>query len=57
VLGDWREAASRVDEANSKPSVYEALEARGLKYAIRIQANDSLEWDIAELLPRLVSRR
>jgi Transposase DDE domain group 1 len=33
-----------------------ALEARGVKYAIRIPANDSLERDIAELLPRPVGR-
>jgi hypothetical protein len=34
----------------------EALEERGVKYAIRIPANDSLEWDIAELLTRPVGR-
>ncbi len=37
-----------------KPEIYEALEARGVKYAIRIPANDSLERDIAELLTRPV---
>src|SRR5437016_1174105 len=42
--------------AFAKPEVYEALEARGVKYAIRIPANDSLERDIAELLPRPVGR-
>src|SRR5260370_11986094 len=35
---------------------YEALEKRGVKYAIRIPANDSLERDIAELLTRPVGR-
>ena len=31
---------------------YEALEARGLEYAIRVPANANLEWEIAELLFR-----
>jgi hypothetical protein len=38
------------------PEIYEALEERGVKYAIRIPANDSLERDIAELLTRPVGR-
>ena len=33
-----------------------AVECGGVKYAIRIPANDSLERDIAELLPRPVGR-
>ena len=37
-------------------SFYEALEERGVKYAVRIPANDSLERDIAELLTRPVGR-
>jgi hypothetical protein len=32
------------------------LEERGVKYAVRISANDSLERDIAELLTRPVGR-
>ncbi len=44
------------DAAFAKPEIYEALEARGVKYAIRIPANDSLERDIADLLPRPVGR-
>jgi Transposase DDE domain group 1 len=32
------------------------LEERGVKHAIRIPANESLERDIAELLPRPVGR-
>jgi hypothetical protein len=36
----------------AEPAIYESLEQRGLKYAIRIPANDSLERDIAELLTR-----
>src|SRR2546425_1960137 len=51
-----KEVAFRGDAAFAKPEVYEALEARGVKYAIRISANDSLERDIAELLPRPVGR-
>jgi Transposase DDE domain group 1 len=54
--GTGKEVAFRADAAFAKPEVYEALEARGVKYAIRIPANDSLERDIAELLPRPVGR-
>ena len=46
----------RGDAAFAKPEIYEALEERGVKYAIRIPANDSLERDIAELLTRPVGR-
>lgn len=51
-----KEIAFRGDAAFARPEVYEALEERGVKYAIRIPANDSLERDIAELLPRPVGR-
>jgi hypothetical protein len=51
-----KEVAFRGDAAFAPPEVYEALEERGVKYAIRIPANDSLERDIAELLPRPVGR-
>ena len=44
----------RVDAAFAKPEIYEKSEERGVKYAIRIPANDSLERDIAELLTRPV---
>jgi hypothetical protein len=54
--GMGKEVAFRADAAFAKPEVYEALEARGVKYAIRIPANDSMEWDIAELLTRPVGR-
>ena len=47
-----KELAFRADAAFAKPEVYEALEVRGVGYAIRIPANDSLERDIAELLSR-----
>jgi hypothetical protein len=51
-----KEVVFRADAAFAKPEVYEALEERGVKYAIRIPANDSLERDIAELLTRPVGR-
>ena len=46
----------RADAAFAKPEIYEALESRGVKYAIRIPANENLERDVAELLPRPVGR-
>ena len=46
----------RADAVFAKPELYEALEERGVKYAIRIPANDSLERDMAELLTRPVGR-
>jgi hypothetical protein len=51
-----KEVAFRADAAFAKPDVYKALEERCVKYAIRIPANESLERDIAELLPRPVGR-
>ena len=51
-----KEVVFRADAAFAKPEIYEALEEREIKYAIRIPANDSLERDIAELLPRPVGR-
>ncbi len=51
-----KEVVFRADAAFAKPEIYEALEARGVKYAIRIPANESLERDIAELLTRPVGR-
>jgi hypothetical protein len=51
-----KEVVFRADAAFAKPEIYEALEQRGVKYAIRIPANDSLERDIAELLTRPVGR-
>ena len=44
--------AFRADAAFAKPEIYEALEARGVEYAIRVPANASLEWEIADLLFR-----
>ena len=51
-----KEVVFRADAAFAKPEMYEALDERGVKYAIRIPANDSLERDIAELLTRPVGR-
>jgi hypothetical protein len=51
-----KEVVFRADAAFAKPEIYEALEERGVKYSIRIPANDSLERDIAELLTRPVGR-
>jgi len=51
-----KEVVFRADAAFAKPEIYEALEERGVKYAICIPANDCLERDIAELLTRPVGR-
>jgi hypothetical protein len=42
----------RADAAFPKPELYEALEERGVKYAIHPPANDNLERDVPELLTR-----
>jgi hypothetical protein len=51
-----KEVAFRADAAFAKPEIYEALEERGVNYAIRIPANENLERDVTELLPRPVGR-
>ncbi|MGD0923308.1 MAG: transposase [Terriglobia bacterium] len=51
-----KEVVFRADAAFAKPEIYEALEECGVKYAIRIPANDSVERDISELLTRPVGR-
>jgi hypothetical protein len=51
-----KEVVFRADAAFAKPEIYEALEESGIKYSIRIPANDSLERDIAESLTRPVGR-
>jgi hypothetical protein len=53
---EGKELAFRADAAFAKPEIYEALEERGVTYAIRIPANENLERDIAELLTRPVGR-
>jgi hypothetical protein len=45
-------AGPRGRPAFAKPEIYEALEERGVKYAIRLPANDCLQRDIAQLLTR-----
>ena len=37
-----KEVVFRADAVFAKPEIYEALEERGVKYAIRIPSNDSL---------------
>jgi hypothetical protein len=51
-----KEVVLRADAAFAKPEIYEKSEERGVKYAIRIPSNDSLERDINELLTRPVGR-
>ena len=51
-----KEVVFRADAAFAKPEIYAALEERGVKYAIRIPANENLERDIEELLTRPVGR-
>ncbi len=47
-----RRVAFRADAAFAKPEIYDLLEARGVQYAIRIPADEHLEWEIADLLVR-----
>src|ERR1017187_8119511 len=51
-----KEVVFRADAAFAKPEIYEAMEERGVKYAIRLPANDNLLRDIAELLTHPVGR-
>jgi hypothetical protein len=51
-----KQVVFRADAAFATPEIYEALEDRGVVYAIRIPSNESLERDIAELLTRPVGR-
>jgi hypothetical protein len=48
--------AFRADAAFARPAIYEALEARGVGYAIRIQANKVLEVEIEDILFRSPGR-
>src|SRR5216684_4292563 len=50
------EVVFRADAAFAKPELYEALEEREVKYAIRLPANDNLQRKIVELLTRPVGR-
>jgi hypothetical protein len=49
---EGKRIAFRADAAFAKPEIYDALETRGVQYAIRIPANESLEREIARLLFR-----
>ena len=51
-----KEVVFRADAAFAKPEVYEVLEERDVKYAIRLPANGKLEQNIAELLIRPLGR-
>ena len=51
-----KEVVFRADAAFAKPEIYEALEERGVKYAIRLPANENLLRDIGELLTRPMGR-
>jgi Transposase DDE domain group 1 len=51
-----KEVVFRADAAFAKPELYEALEEREVKYAIRLPANDNLQRNIAELLTRPMGR-
>jgi hypothetical protein len=48
--------AFRADAAFARPAIYEALETRGVEYAIRIPANKNLELAIEDLLFRSPGR-
>jgi hypothetical protein len=49
-----KEVAFRGDAAFAKPELYERMEEREVKYAIRLPANDNLQRKITELLTRPV---
>jgi len=51
-----KEVVFRADAAFAKPELYETLEERDVKYAIRLPANDNLQRNITELLTRPVGR-
>ena len=51
-----KEVVFRADAAFAKSEMYEALEERRVKYAIRLPANETLGRGIEELLTRPVGR-
>src|SRR5271154_6004044 len=51
-----KEVTFRGDAAFAKPELYEALEERDVKYALRLPANNNLQRNITELLTRPVGR-
>jgi hypothetical protein len=50
--GEHQRVAFRADAAFARPEIYEALEARGVQYAIRIPANNNLELAVEDILFR-----
>jgi hypothetical protein len=56
AAGAGKEVAFRGDAAFAKPEIYEPLEERTVKYAVRLPANDNLQRKIAALLIRPVGR-
>ena len=53
---EGQRVAFRADAAFAKPEIYEALETRGVSYAIRIPANKTLELAIEDVLFRSPGR-
>lgn len=53
---EGQRVAFRADAAFARPEIYEALETRGVEYAIRIPANWNLELTIEDLLFRSPGR-
>ena len=53
---EGQRVAFRADAAFAKPEIYEALETRGVPYAIRIPANKNLELAIEDVLFRSPGR-
>jgi hypothetical protein len=51
-----QEVVFRADAAFAKPELFEAMEERDVKYAIRLPADDNVERNIAGLLVRPVGR-
>jgi hypothetical protein len=52
-----RRLAFRADAAFARPAIYEALEARGVGYAIRIPANKNLGLAIEDILRASLATR
>ena len=53
---EGQRVAFRADAAFARPEIYEALEARGVQYAIRIPANNNLELAVEDILFRSPGR-
>ena len=49
-----KEVVVRADAAFAKPEIYETLDERGVRYAIRLPANENMVRDVEELLTRPV---